>query len=75
MIQDTQSTIIIGIAISLISNNEFSEERLQDIVGKVFSGNVKYNDFFESIEQIEKKAYDLIMKIQDENRKSDLWNV
>jgi len=63
------------IAISLISNNEFSEERLQDIVGKVFSGNVKYNDFFESIEQIEKKAYDLIMKIQDENRKSDLWNV
>lgn len=71
MIQDAQNTIIIGIAISLISNNEFSEERLQDIVGKVFNGEVKYNEFFESIEELEEKAHDLIIKIKDQNDKSD----
>ena len=75
MTQDAQNTIIIGIAISLISNNEFSEERLQDIVGKVFTGDVKYNDFFDSIEALEEKAYDLIIKIQDKSDKSDLSKV
>ena len=57
--------VITGVSISLLNNNEFSERRLQEVLDRIFDGSIKYHDFFENVEQIEKKCNRLIREIKN----------
>lgn len=57
--------VIMGISISLLNNNEFSERRLQEVLDYTFGGSVSYHSFFENIEQIERKCSELIREIKN----------
>jgi hypothetical protein len=57
--------VIMGISISLLNNNEFSERRLQEVLDYTFGGSARYHSFFENIEQIESKCIELIREIKN----------
>lgn len=57
--------VIMGMSTSLILNNDFSEKRLQEVLDQAFDGNIKHENFFDTIEQIEQICKATIMEIRN----------
>lgn len=61
--------VILGMSISLIMKKEFSGQKLQETLGKTFDGTIKYDEFFNSIDEIEIKCMSLIKQIKNQTDK------
>lgn len=63
------SMVILGMSISLIMKKEFSGQKLQENLDKTFDGTIKYDEFFNSIDEIEIKCMSLIKQIKNQTDK------